>query len=541
MNLGAMTWTCLLLSAAAAQPDVQPMSQKAFQIPIRFDLQKKAEIRELQLWVSHDKGRTWSEAASAKPDQDHFDYAVTEDGPYWFTMVIVDQKGRPDPANVYTATVGQRILVDTVRPDIQMKAERQGDVVRVSWEITEEHPKPETLKLEYAESADGPWTSTPIKAGPVGSAEIHSSSAVVVRMQMRDAADNMGQAIKSVPAANGGPALTPPAPPSFDGAPMLPLPAAPPGPLTPPAPKATDHAPDATHPPSLPATDLPPAPPAPPAAPSAIAPTAPPLAVAKAPANQTAAYNDSAAGPLAPPVAPLAGPDIGRAEIPPVQIVNKRDVKLEFDVSKFGPSGLGGVDVYMTTDDGATWQPAAVDPHGVQLPAPDPRGGGLIRASVTAPLMNEGVTYGYYIVVKSKAGLGRPAPHAGDMPQVRVELDATPPTAVLERVEANPSRPDTLTLWFQAKDKHLTATPVTLEWSARLGPDAQWNPIGAPELENSGHYDWQPGPDVPPNVYLRMTVRDTAGNRAVAQSPRPVLIDLSVPEVTNISLVGGQH
>ncbi len=35
-----------------------------------------------------------------------------------------------------------------------------------------------------------------------------------------------------------------------------------------------------------------------------------------------------------------------------------------------------------------------------------------------------------------------------------------------------------------------------------------------------------------------MTVRDTAGNRAVAQSQRPVLIDLSVPEVSNIGLGG---
>ena len=42
----------------------------------------------------------------------------------------------------------------------------------------------------------------------------------------------------------------------------------------------------------------------------------------------------------------------------------------------------------------------------------------------------------------------------------------------------------------------------------------------------------------PPNVYLRLTVRDTAGNKAVAQTPDPVLIDLSVPEVSNIGLGG---
>jgi hypothetical protein len=229
-----------------------------------------------------------------------------------------------------------------------------------------------------------------------------------------------------------------------------------------------------------------------------------------------------------------------------VQIVNKRQVKLEFDVAKFGPSGLGGVDVYVTTDDGATWQPAKVDPHAVTLPQADVRAGGSVRASVAVPLMNEGVTYGYFVVAKSKAGLGRPAPHAGEPPQIRIELDATPPTAVIDKVAANPARPDTLTILYVAEDKHLAVNPITLEWSAEAGPDAQWNPIGPPEMENTGHFDWQPGPDVPPNVYLRMTVRDIAGNHSVAQSAKPVLIDLSVPEVTNIGLGGvslnpGQH
>ena len=539
MTLGAMTWTCLVLSAAAAPPsDVQPMNNKAFQIPIRFDPQKRSEIRELQLWVSHDKGQTWNEAAQARPDQDHFDYAVTEDGPYWFTMVIIDQKGRPDPPNIYTAAVGQRILVDTVRPDIKLTADRQGNDVMVSWEITEQNPRPDTLKLEYAESGEGPWTPVPIKQGPTGHAEIQDPSPVVVRMQMRDVADNVGMAMKPVPASNGGPALAaaPPAP--FDNPPVPPLPA-PVGSAAPPLPKSIDHTPDASH---LPPPDLPPGPlPAPPAPPPAAAPLA--VSSQKTMGAQPAAFSPTppGVGPLSPPgVGPLAGSDSGPAhtEMPPLQIVNKRDVKLEFEVGKFGPSGLGGVDVYVTTDDGGSWQQTAVDPHGVMLPAADARIGGSVRASVTVQLMNEGVTYGFFVVAKSKAGLGRPAPKPGDLPQIRVELDATPPKATLVKVEANPSRPDTLTLIWLAEDKHLTGTPVTLEWSAQAGPDAQWNPIGPPELENTGRYEWQPGPEVPPNVYLRMTVRDTAGNRTVAQSKQPVLIDLSVPEVTNINLGG---
>ena len=69
MTFGAMTWTCLLLAAGAAQPDVWYMKDKAFQIPIRFDAQRRAEIRELDLYVSHDQGRTWNMEGKATPEK----------------------------------------------------------------------------------------------------------------------------------------------------------------------------------------------------------------------------------------------------------------------------------------------------------------------------------------------------------------------------------------------------------------------------------------------------------------------------------------
>ena len=224
--------------------------------------------------------------------------------------------------------------------------------------------------------------------------------------------------------------------------------------------------------------------------------------------------------------------------MPPVQVVNKRTVKMEFDVGKFGPSGLGGVDVWVTTDDGATWEKSGVDPNAMLPTSPDALNAGPVRGSVTLQLNQEGVTYGYYLVVKSKAGLGKPDPQPGEPPQVRVELDATPPEAVLIKPKADPTQPDTLILMWEATDKHLTSNPITLEWSAQAGPDGPWNVIGAAELPNTGQMHWKPPANVPPSVYLRLTVRDTAGNKAVAQTPKPELIDLSVPEVSNIGLGG---
>ncbi len=166
--------------------------------------------------------------------------------------------------------------------------------------------------------------------------------------------------------------------------------------------------------------------------------------------------------------------------MPALQIVNKRQVKLEFDVGKYGPSGLGGVDVYITGDDGTTWVKTTPDGGGFQPAAAG--AGGAMRGSVTVSLQNEGVVYGYYLVVKSKAGLGKPPPHAGDLPQIRVELDVTPPEAMLYKPQADPAKRDTLVLIWKASDRNLAANPVTLEWSAQGGPAAQWNLIGPGEL-----------------------------------------------------------
>src|SRR5262249_6549095 len=65
-------------------------------------------------------------------------------------------------------------------------------------------------------------------------------------------------------------------------------------------------------------------------------------------------------------------------QLPGLRIVNKRQVKLEFEVAKFGPSGLGSVDVYVTEDEGGTWEKTPGTPD-VTLPV-----AGDIKAGTTA-------------------------------------------------------------------------------------------------------------------------------------------------------------
>jgi hypothetical protein len=352
---------------------------------------------------------------------------------------------------------------------------------------------------------------------------------VLVRLQVQDLAENVGEARKEVPAADGGGAAAPTPVGAAAGQPDPP-PGAPGGNSvsnwTPAAPP--DAPPGPPHPPAKLVPDSPDSPPAAPA----------PVAVSKQGATTAAGYSPTtpgAPGPLPPP-APDAGPPV-RGGLPPVQLVNHKQVKLEFDVGKFGPSGLGGVDVYVTTDDGATWTKSPAE-GGAALPLPpDAKGGVPVRGAVTVQLNKEDVTYGFYLVVKSKAGLGKAPPKPGDLPQIRVEVDVTPPDAELYSPQPDPARRNTVVLSWKASDKNLAANPVSLEYATnKEGP---WESVGEHELPNTGRYTWQVPESMPPSVYLRLTVRDTAGNKAVAVTGEPVLIDLSVPEITNIGLGGG--
>ena len=137
--------------------------------------------------------------------------------------------------------------------------------------------------------------------------------------------------------------------------------------------------------------------------------------------------------------------------------------------------------------------------------------------------------------MKSGAGLGKPPPQNGiDVPQVRIEVDTTAPKADLFEPRPHPTRRDSLVLTWNATDNKLGPTPITLQWAER--PDGDWQTIGGGELQNTGEYVWQVPANVPPHVYLRLLVRDLAGNESVAQTAQPVLVDLNEPEVKPLQI-----
>src|ERR1700730_5375652 len=149
MAAGSWTMACLVAAASVGAPDAVHLAQRNFQIPLRIEEARRPEIKQVILWASLDGGKSWDQVSTVTPDKDGFNYYAPSDGVYQFKVQVEDQQGNKQPGDIYKAPVGQRIVVDSVRPQISITAaDRQGDEVVVRWEIKAENPDLTTVTLE---------------------------------------------------------------------------------------------------------------------------------------------------------------------------------------------------------------------------------------------------------------------------------------------------------------------------------------------------------------------------------------------------------
>ncbi|MCA9258795.1 MAG: hypothetical protein KDA61_06330 [Planctomycetales bacterium] len=195
-----------------------------------------------------------------------------------------------------------------------------------------------------------------------------------------------------------------------------------------------------------------------------------------------------------------------------VRLVNSRTFDVEYDLESVGPWGIAKVELWGTRDGGKNWTSFGIDSDN-RSP---------IRVTVPAP-----GDYGFLIVVDGAGGMASPPPASGTEPELLVHVDLQPPVAKLLAV-ANSDDPqgDRLVIHWQAQDGNLESHPVGLFYSSyATGP---WSTI-ATGLENSGVYQWQLQRHLPERFYLRLEVRDTAGNVAFDQLREPIAIDRPQP------------
>ncbi|MCE9531852.1 MAG: hypothetical protein K8T89_12115 [Planctomycetes bacterium] len=215
--------------------------------------------------------------------------------------------------------------------------------------------------------------------------------------------------------------------------------------------------------------------------------------------------------------------------------VNSTTVKLNYNVT-VGPSGVRKVTLWRL-DDKQVWS-KVLEKEANELkpdkeipafvPGDKPRSEPL---TLTHDVVKDG-TYGFIIIVESRAGASGKEPKLGDAPHTTVVVDTTPPVVKLGDPKVRPNgtaaQGALVDIVWQATDKNLAPAPITLEYAEKLtGP---WRII-ADKIDNTGKYTWAVPPTEPYSFFVRIKTIDRAGNVTTDECKQNVIVDLTVPQV----------
>lgn len=229
--LVALTSAWLLAQAGDAQETAGGVifaKSRQFRIPFHAGA-GEGRLKQLQLYVSTDQGRTWLASATAPPDQKFFRYTADRDGYFWFAVQTQDLEGRTYPATMDGASPSLKVVIDTQPPAVTLQPlpPRNGEV-GVAWEIRDENldlSLPDAARLEYRTANNPNWLGLNVAPG----AAQHfwapgSNGPIEVRLRVRDRAGNTNEAVTGVSLAGNQGGVFTPGPNAFDNPPANPQP-----------------------------------------------------------------------------------------------------------------------------------------------------------------------------------------------------------------------------------------------------------------------------------------------------------------------------
>jgi hypothetical protein len=497
--------------SASGVPKPVVTNKTHFRIPFRFDAAalERMNARELRLYVSADQGHRWELAQTIGAESGKFEFQAPADGEYRFSVKTLDGKNQLHPAGDVYET-GLIVIVDTAAPELglELRAVAAGKV-ELSWKVIDSNLDASTLRLEYAQPGADDWQTVSIVPRNSGqtSWSVPLGGMVSVRGTVADLAGNQGRAQAQARVEPGGNGNAAPKKPDLrQPIAQSPTPIAEQSPIT-------DRFTDVPHPFASPTPQrtgpaLGPQPPVVEREPVAIShrtqftsdlgDTRPEITQDR----WSTTPDQPAADPFAAPV--KSG---GRQ-----RIVNTKKFQIGYKIDDLGPSGLGGVDLFVTQDQGRKWWKYGEDPDQKS------------PFDVEVPQDGE---YGFAIRARSGVGLANDPPANGESPSVVVVVDQTPPTLEMLPVrQGTGSQVNQLQLRWKISDAHPSDKPISLFYAA--SPNGPWETISG-WRPDTGEFVWTVGAGLPSQIYFRVVARDAAGNTAQDQTPRPIIVDLSRP------------
>jgi hypothetical protein len=141
-----MVPTVVMIAALVAAYD--PVSEvplyktpgPTLRIPCKVD--GTAAVERVQLYVSDNRGKTWTLYEEIAPDQTAFTFQARKPGEYWFTARLKKRDGTLDPADPADFVVMQRVAVETgsgaeplLKPTAEIAGELDDELTRLELEL----------------------------------------------------------------------------------------------------------------------------------------------------------------------------------------------------------------------------------------------------------------------------------------------------------------------------------------------------------------------------------------------------------------------
>ncbi|MBI1325019.1 hypothetical protein GC170_17790 [bacterium] len=476
-----------------------------FQIPFEIDPADKPFVKSIELYVSSDLGKSWRLNTATNPNSKAFKFRATGDGEYWFAVRTLDVEGHYNPADDKPIVPGWRVIVDSKKPGLGLRSiARRGTMATIAWDARDEYLDMGTFVLEYSIPGSGEWKPVPIaRPAPNGEStwDCGTAEAVRVRATVADKAGNVqiaetqfGDGAAQHPNLNASrssdmegqapPPIARVASAAGDRRGIL----GPQDPLANRSQRPEEEWIDTPRP--------------------------------YGPESMTPATRGSESGRMPRQMQPPDGQYGAAGTREPTQrrqipILNSPKFPMNYVVDDAGPNGPASVELWVTRDGGRNWSRWAEDDDRV--------------SPMMVDLGGEGV-FGLSIVARSIAGQGDEIPRSGTVPQISVEIDATPPAMILNVIKVGVgSQSGKVLISWQAEDRNFSSRPISIYYRPETAN--QWLPI-VENIENTGQYVWTPGPQVPPVFHVRIEARDLAGNRSTVDTTQyePVLLDRSRPK-----------
>lgn len=525
----------------------------------------ESQVVRVDVLMSVDHGRNWFKYAEVPPDAGKFGFAVNKDMEVWLlTQTVTAKDSRPKDEVKWPQ---MRLIVDTQKPDLKMTAlVNPSGQPELSWTVTDATLSPKTFKIEYQDASDQDENWHPVElsardnsastAGIVGKKvlKLHAGTkAINVRAEATDVAGNRAvfsqhltlpsqqelaagkqreerghpladNASKRWPDENERPpegisGLATNSAEAESSADKEPEPKLVTNPFT--GKGRLAALPGSEDEGTRSEADLPP-----PA--ESLPPGSSELPAEESPQRPDTNAAQDDIGPIGgprreslpstTPSRPAPDPsfvDNGNS-IPAgdrTRLTKTRKFHLNYDVDIVGPEGVAEVELWGTSDGGKTWAKWGAD---------------IDRTSPMEVEVSREAAYGFRIVVVGKNGLVGNRPASGDEADIWIEIDATAPTVrITSAAYGTGEHAGELDIRWEAGDQHLGPRPVTLSFSDRA--DGRFTTIAA-GLPNTGQYFWKFDPRSPRQFYLKLEVRDDAGNVAADQLADPIKVEGLTPK-----------